>query len=170
MTALSVSLFAVPTYAAPDDLGQLTRGCLNTDGTWAPKDRVNACGSILANYPLAPMQEARIRANRAWSLGQEQRLADAQADYDRALQLDPNSAVLYNERGFFHLRIGEFDAALRDYNSAIVIDPQFPYALFGRGIAYMRKGELSRGQDDLAAARRIDNSIDAAFRNAGVTP
>lgn len=168
LTAALALVAAAP--ASADDLGQLTHGCLNSDGTWTPKERVKACGSILAEYPLDPVQEARIRANRAWSLSQEQRLADAQADYDRALQLDPNSAILYNERGFFHLKIGEFDAAVRDYNSSIVIDPNFAFPRFGRGIAYMRKGDLARGQDDLAAARRLDSGIDAAFRAAGVAP
>lgn len=164
------TLVAGAAVAAADDLAGLTNGCFNGDGQQTLKDRVKACSSILADYPLAPAQEAKIRANRAWSFNREKRFSDAQADYDRALQLDPNSDILYNERGFFHLQIGEFDAAIRDYNSALVITPNFAYPLYGRGIVYIRKGNLARGQDDLAAARRLDSSIDVVFRNVGVTP
>jgi len=163
-------LSAGSAWAQSDDLGRLSTSCLNAEGTRTSHDRIRSCSAILANYPLAPAQEARIRANRAWSFKQEKRLSDAQADYDRALQLDPNSEILYNERGFFHLQIGELDAALRDYNSALVIAPNFPYPLFGRGIVYIRKGSLDRGQDDLAAARKLDNTMDAVFRRAGVSP
>ena len=170
LLAIGAVLMAGGAHAETEDLGLLTNACLNSDGQATAKDRVKACSSIIAEYPLAPPQEARIRANRAWSFKQERRLSDALADYDRALQLDPNSDVLYNERGFFHLQIGEFDAALRDYNSALVIRPTFAYPLYGRGVVYIRQGNLARGQDDLAAARRLDSSIDGVFRNVGVTP
>ena len=170
LIAIGALLMAGGARARIDDLGFLTNACLNSDGIATPKDRIKACSSIIAEYPLAPPQEARIRANRAWSFKQERRLSDAQADYDRALQLDPNSDVLYNERGFFHLQIGEFDAALRDYNSALVIRPTFAYPLYGRGIVYMRQGNLARGQDDLTTARKLDSGIDGVFRAVGVTP
>ena len=156
--------------AQGDELGRLSVTCRNEAGGPTPQQRVAACSAILVNYPMEPPQEAMIRVNRAWSYSLEKRMADAEIDYNRAIQLDPNSYVLYNERGLFRLQTGAFDAALRDYNSAVVLSPQAAYPLYGRGIVRIRMGDVARGQDDLAAARMLDRNVDAVFRVIGVTP
>lgn len=163
-------LAALGARAQGDELGRLSITCRNEAGAPTPQQRVAACSAILANYPMEPPQEAMIRVNRAWSYSLEKRMGDAEADYNRAIQLDPNSYILYNERGLFRLQTGAFDAALRDYNSAVVLSPQAAYPFFGRGIVHIRMGDVARGQDDLAAARALDRNVDTVFRNIGVTP
>lgn len=163
-------LAALGARAQGDELGRLSITCRNEAGAPTPQQRVAACSAILANYPMEPPQEAMIRVNRAWSYSLEKRMGDAEADYNRAIQLDPNSYILYNERGLFRLQTGAFDAALRDYNSAVVLSPQAAYPLYGRGIVHIRMGDVARGQDDLAAARALDRNVDTVFRIIGVTP
>lgn len=163
-------LAALGARAQGDELGRLSITCRNEAGAPTPQQRVAACSAILANYPMEPPQEAMIRVNRAWSYSLEKRMGDAEADYNRAIQLDPNSYILYNERGLFRLQTGAFDAALRDYNSAVVLSPQAAYPLYGRGIVHIRMGDVARGQDDLAAARARDRNVDTVFRIIGVTP
>jgi len=144
--------------------------CENTSGHVAPTDRLAACGRILHAGGLTPAQESMTRVNRAWSFSLLHKMADARADYDKAVELDPGSHVAYNERGLFHLRNGQLDAAIEDYDVALRLRPDAAFSFFGRGVAYLRKGDTARGGDDLAKARRLDGNVDVAFRNIGITP
>ena len=156
--------------AQTDDLAARYPVCENRDGHASAQERVAACSAILGGAPLAPAAESMAHVNRAWAYSLEGRMADARADYDIALTLNPTSYVIYNERGLFNLRVGQFDAALSDYDAALKIAPATAYSLYGRGLTLLRKGQTARGQDDLAAARRLDSGVDQTFRSLGFTP
>jgi len=44
-------------------------------------------------------------------------------DYDKAIDLDPNDAAAYNNRGFSYRRLGQNERAIEDYDEAIKLDP-----------------------------------------------
>src|SRR5262249_22419075 len=50
----------------------------------------------------------------------------ALADYDRAIELDPNEAIPLNNRGSAYYQIGQADRAMDDFNAAIKLDPLTP--------------------------------------------
>ena len=58
-------------------------------------------------------------------------------DLNRALNLDPNIAFAYNNRGWARYELNKNDdAAMTDLNKAIELDPKMPEAYLNRGILY----------------------------------
>ena len=44
-------------------------------------------------------------------------------DYDKAIELDPNDAEAYNNRGNSYRDLGQYQRAIEDYDKAIELDP-----------------------------------------------
>jgi lipoprotein NlpI len=157
-------------FAQTGSSSALVPVCENRDGLATPQDRVVACSALLNGFRLAPAPQSMVRVHRAWAYSLQNRMADARSDYDVAVTLNPQSYVIYNERGLFNLHVGQLDAALSDYNAALKIAPQTAYSLYGRGLTFLRKGDSARGEADLEMARRLDGQVDQAFRRIGFTP
>ncbi len=83
---------------------------------------------------------ARNYLTRADWLGRTDPKA-AIADVDRALALEPNSAISYQKRGGYHIALGELDRALADYRRAIAIDPERPDAHYQIGRIFAARAE-----------------------------
>ncbi|MDE2357683.1 MAG: tetratricopeptide repeat protein, partial [Alphaproteobacteria bacterium] len=152
--------------APTDDLAQ----CANTPGGISPRIRVEACTRILGSGSLSAETRAATLLNRAWSLSLQDRMAEARADYESALDLTPNSHVAHNEMGLFLLRTGDYDNAIAQYDTALRLRPGAAYSLYGRGVAYLREGKTDKGQADLAEARLADSHVDEVFQSIGVRP
>jgi lipoprotein NlpI len=144
--------------------------CANVDGHTPAAARVAACSTLLRAEGLTADQQSMILDDRAWSLSLLGKMADARADYERALALSPNSHVAHNEFALFELRTGQLDAAIAEYDVALRLRPDAPYSLYGRGLALIRKGQSQIGQDDLAKARLGDSHVDDVFLTIGLRP
>jgi tetratricopeptide (TPR) repeat protein len=84
----------------------------------------------------------------------QQKLDAAQADFDRAIALNPRNASYYLWRGIAHHALGEIEAALADYEMTLRLNPFVANAFAGRGWVYFRQGaDASR-----AAAQTTDNA------------
>ena len=46
-------------------------------------------------------------------------------DYDKAIALNPNYALAYNNRGVAYSNKGEVNRAIADYRKALEIDPYY---------------------------------------------
>lgn len=134
------------------------------------RERVQACTLVLQGGALSPQQEAMIRVDRAWGYSQSGLMGAAHADYDRAVELAPDSYVVANERALFFLRLGDLTSALRDYDTAEKLNADVAYPHYGRGIALLRSGNSAAGQGELATARRLQENVDQIFRTIGMTP
>ena len=62
------------------------------------------------------------------------------ADYTTAIQLKPDYAEAYNDRGFAYYLKGEGERAIADYTRAIELRPDYPKAYNSRGVVYMAGG------------------------------
>ena len=69
------------------------------------------------------------------------------ADYDRAIQLNPNNAIAYYNRGVVKYALGKNQDAIADYDRAIQLDSNYAIAYFGRGSA---KSVLGKNQEAIA--------------------
>ncbi|MCL5992296.1 MAG: tetratricopeptide repeat protein, partial [Bacteroidetes bacterium] len=47
-------------------------------------------------------------------------------DYNKALELNPNSDDAYNNRGVAKNELGDFRGAIQDFNKALELNPNFP--------------------------------------------
>ena len=63
----------------------------------------------------------------------------ALAAYTKAIEIEPQIALLYNYRGDAKRRLQDFQGAIADYTKAIEINPLVDEAYFHRGVS---KGKL----------------------------
>ena len=72
---------------------------------------------------------------------------DALQDFEKAIQLDPDSGP-YIYRGITYSELGEYQKAINDYTRLIQIDPYDAYALHMRSLAYYSLGQTANAKDD----------------------
>jgi lipoprotein NlpI len=87
--------------------------------------------------------------------------AEALADFNRAVELEPLDAQLYEERAITHLKLREFKEANRDLDMALGLDR-------ARVVGHREKGRLAAYQKDFTQAARefnlaLQSSDDAAI-------
>ena len=68
--------------------------------------------------------------------------------YSHAIELDPNFAEAYTNRGLAYVKKGEIDRGIADHNKAIELNPDYADAYFNRGGAYKSKGDAYQDQDN----------------------
>ncbi len=62
------------------------------------------------------------------------------ADYTTAIELKPDYAEAYNDRGFAYYLKGDAERAIADYTRAIELRPNYPKAYNSRGVVYLAHG------------------------------
>ena len=92
---------------------------------------------------------------------------EAAEAYSRAIELNPNHAASYNNRGIAYKEKGEYDRAIEDYNKAIELNPTLAEAYSNRGNAHREKGELDRTSEDCNAALELNPTLAEAYVNRG---
>jgi Tetratricopeptide repeat. len=76
-------------------------------------------------------------------------------DYTRVIELNPDFAYAYFNRGNLYCMQRDFRAAVSDYNDAIAKDSDFAEAYFNRGLARLSLGDTNRGVADLSKAGEL---------------
>lgn len=82
-------------------------------------------------------------------------IAEAMADYDAALRLNPRLVYAWFNKGNLCYEAADYTSALHCYGEAIKIDPSFGAAYFNRGIAYLNIGDKRRAFADLSKAGEL---------------
>ena len=73
-------------------------------------------------------------------------------DYNRALDLQPQSPYLHYNIGCMMIKLSDIPGAINAFGKAIDLDSHFPDAYYGRGVSYILNGQLSEGLSDLSQA------------------
>jgi tetratricopeptide (TPR) repeat protein len=89
-------------------------------------------------------------------------------DYSRAIGLDPQFAIAYNNRGGLFEMKGDHVKAIRDCTKAISIDPKHVTAYYNRGNSLAAKGDFDEAIQDYTAAISIDPKYANAYYNRGL--
>ncbi len=71
------------------------------------------------------------------------------SDFNKALEIDPEHAMAYNNRGNAYSAKGFFDLAISDFNKAIEINPRYADAYNNRGHAYYNKRKYDKAWEDV---------------------
>ena len=79
-------------------------------------------------------------------------------DNDEAIRLDPQVAVVYNNRGDAYIRLGKNQRAIEDYDEAIRLDPHNADYYASRAIAYTFSDMDPEAQADVN--RAVELGID----------
>ena len=87
--------------------------------------------------------------------------------YTKAIELNPNLAPPYFNRGNAYRAKDEFDLAIADYTRATELNPNHVAAYNNRGVSYRAKGETDLGVADYTRAIELDPNHTSAYYNRG---
>ena len=128
-------------------------------------------GHAVADYTSAIWQGGlpsdvlpRSYYNRAVAyagMGQQVR---AERDYDKAIELAPDYASAYHNRGNLRRHLGRHEDAVVDYNQALTLGMQSRAHLtyFARALSHNELGDKSAALDDAARALELDTNFEPA--------
>jgi tetratricopeptide (TPR) repeat protein len=87
---------------------------------------------------------------------------------NRAIEIEPEKARAYANRGVANFRLGDFEQAVKDFDSALEIDPGRPVILSNRGSARAELGEWDLAIEDYGRAIDLDSRSHEAYYNRGI--
>ena len=79
----------------------------------------------------------------------------ALVNFNKAIEVDPNSVEAYNNRGLVLGIMGDYSSALADFNKSIQLDPDNAEAYKSRGITKLYLEQKADGCIDLTTAARM---------------
>ena len=104
-------------------------------------------GSILAGCgPVTGTAEWHVA--QAYELNNQGRYDEAIEECNKAIELDPNYALAYFNRGAAYINKGQYDLAIADCNKAIELDPNNAKAYANRAYAYKLQGKKAEAIAD----------------------
>lgn len=91
-------------------------------------------------------------------------LAQAISDYTKAIEINPNFADAYENRGLAYTRQRlNYTQAIADFTKAIEINPNYAEAYSNRGNAYIRQSSLPQAISDFTKAIEINPKFANAY-------
>jgi len=100
-------------------------------------------------------------------LGTSGNYIDAEKAYSKAIELNPQDAYAYSNRGVIYDKLGNTQQAINDYNRAIELNPQLAYAYYNRGVTYGEIGNYQQAIIDYNKAIELNPNYAAAYVNVG---
>jgi tetratricopeptide (TPR) repeat protein len=93
--------------------------------------------------------------NRALTLKDQGKLAEAQSDCSEAILLNPSFDLAYTNRGLVRRLAGDLRGSIADLDRAVSLAPRSTIALTFRGDTYRELGDVDRAMRDYNEAIRI---------------
>ena len=90
------------------------------------------------------------------------------ADFSNAIELNPQFAMAYNNRGIAKCALGDHQGAIADCSKAIELDPQEAGAYINRGNAKKASGDLQGAIADYNRAIELNPQSAMAYNNRGI--
>ncbi len=98
-----------------------------------------------------------------------------QGDYEsavtaisKAMELEPDTPILYNDRGFVYASAGDYEQAIADYTRAIELDPDYVRAYNNRAQVYGELGDYERSIADYTRSIELDPNYPLVFHRRGL--
>ena len=83
--------------------------------------------------------------------------------FDRALEIDPQSALAISHRGFAEAGLRRFDACIADQEKALELDASLALAYARRGAARAAMGDTAKARQDIDKAVALDPTLGPAL-------
>jgi serine/threonine protein kinase len=106
--------------------------------------------------------------NRGANYRNQGRLDEAIENFNKAITLDPNTAINYSERGSIYYDQDNQDKALDDFNTAIKLDSRLAIAYNNRAYVYYNKGKKKEALDDFNKAIELEPGLAVSYNGRGV--
>ena len=91
----------------------------------------------------------------------------AMTDFNRAIELAPELALVYRIRGLAYAGLNDYELAIADYDQVIELNPEDAAVYRIRGLAYAGLNDHERAIADFDRAIELDPEDAAAYHNRG---
>lgn len=108
--------------------------------------------ALLDSGELNPDTRELTLVNRAWSHRNRGRFEESLDDWNRALELAPERADCYTERGIVLQLMERYEEAIADFDQAISLAPEDGAAIAQRGLTYHLQGRFEEALPELDRA------------------
>jgi tetratricopeptide (TPR) repeat protein/Zn-dependent membrane protease YugP len=98
---------------------------------------------------------AIAKSNAGMTLHEQGAFANAIAEFDEALRIDPTLATAHYNRGHSYLMLGRLDEAMADLDAALRLEPGLIHAMVARGDVWVKRGNPERALAEYEAAHRM---------------
>jgi lipoprotein NlpI len=88
-------------------------------------------------------------------------------EYNQAIQLKPDFASAYKNRGVTYAQKGDYDRAIQDFDQALKLKPDMASAYNSRGLAHQTKGDFVKSVQDFDEAIKLRPDNATALKNRG---
>jgi lipoprotein NlpI len=89
----------------------------------------------------------------------------AMADYTKSIELDPQHASTYNNRGNIRNKRGDTEGALADYEQAMQLDPAYSYPWRSRAFLRYNRGDFDGAIADMSEALKREPDYAMGYYN-----
>jgi tetratricopeptide (TPR) repeat protein len=89
--------------------------------------------------------------------------------FSKTIELNPQEASAYYNRGNAYYYLGQYQRAIEDYNEAIRLKPNYANAYINRGNVYDKLGQYQRAIEDYNEAIRLKPDDADAYNNRGIS-
>jgi tetratricopeptide (TPR) repeat protein len=127
--------------------------------------------SAIASYNLALVFNGNLKKSIVQCVADmtQREYELAISDCSKVLEIDPNYAVAYFNRGLAYSMLGKYDQAISDYTSDIGLIPIATRSYINRGIVYMQLEKYNLAIADLTKSISINSKEPQAYLNRGLT-
>lgn len=92
---------------------------------------------------------------------------DAIESYTKAIELEPENAVFYNDCGCAYESMNMHDKAIEEYETAMELNPNEAIFYCNRGDAYSNLGSYDKAFNDYKKALELDSKCSSAYMGRG---
>src|ERR1041385_1177379 len=121
------------------------------DQQYDPGLAITACTRYLAT-PISPSEMVFAYEDRGYAYLKTGEYGKAAADFDAALNIDPEDVGALAGRGTARSATGDLAGAIAEYNKAIAVDPKKVIAYYNRGYAFNGPGQYEKAIADFDQA------------------
>jgi len=147
--------------------------CRNRGKAFSPDVQIEGCTALLQSDGVSAHNRAVAYVNRGIAYAGKKDNDHAIADFNAAININPNFAAAYNNRGSAVQAKGDYDRAIADYSEAIRIDPNYAVAYSNRGNLFEAQGRREDAIADFLRALAIDPNHERsrdALKRLGAAP
>lgn len=141
-------------------------GCSFDLGSWSSAPEKEAAPKVAPTDP-AIAGDAHGHATRAQALAKSGNTAEALAEFDKAITIDPHHAEALYNRGLLYQREKQHQFAVDDFSSAHGLTPQRAEPLLARAISYLAMDKFKEAAADLDEAVQADPQNGLAWTTRG---